>query len=316
VGAAVGAALVSAASTAGAQGRAQGRTHTSGSVHAEVDSIFAPYTGDTVPGAAVLVAVDGAVQLARGYGMADLEARVPVTSRTSFRLASVSKQMTAMAVLALVEDGRLSLHATLGEVLPGVPAYARDVRVDQLLSHTSGIPDYEPILGKGDGPQVKDRDVLTLLGSRQRLYFRPGTRWRYSNSGYALLALIVEQVTRERFAEYLAHRVFARAGMTGAVAHEEGIDTVPHRAFGYSRRGGGWRRSDQSRTSAVLGDGGVYASVEELARWSDALDRNAIVSAETFTRATTPATIPSGEPTHTAPVAALADRVADLFLGQ
>ena len=353
----VGAAVVSTLSTANAQRSAQ----TSESARAAIDSIFAPYTGDSVPGAAVLVALDGVVQLARGYGMADLEGGVPVTSATSFRLASVTKQMTAMAVLTLAEDGRLSLDATLGELLPAAPAYAREVRVHQLLSHTSGIPDYEPILGKGDGPQVTDRDVVTLLRSRQKLYFRPGTRWRYSNSGYALLALIIEKVTGERFAEYLARRVFARAGMTSAVAHEEGVDTVPHRAYGHSRRGAEWRRTDQSRTSAVLGDGGVYSSVEDLARWSDALDRNAIVSAEMFARATTPATIPSGKPTHygfgwfldthrghrrqrhegdsigfrtaiqrypdrrltvvvlvnrsTAPIADLADRVADLFLG-
>ena len=263
-----------------------------------VDSLFARYSGDYVPGAAVLVAERGVVRFARGYGMADLEARVPVTPSTSFRLASVTKQMTAMAILTLVEDGRLALDASLSEVLPEGPTYARAVHVEHLLTHTSGIRDYESILGRGDGPQVKDRDVLALLHSAKSLYFPPGTRWRYSNSAYALLALIVERISGERFARYLARRVFARAGMTAAVAHEEGVDTVPNRAYGYSLKGGGWRRTDQSRTSAVLGDGGVYASVEELARWSEALDRNAIVGAEMFARATTPLPLPSGEPTH------------------
>jgi CubicO group peptidase (beta-lactamase class C family) len=262
-----------------------------------VDELFADISKPGAPGAAVVVAVGDSIVLARGYGLADIEHDVSVTPATSFRLASVTKQFTAAAILALVEEGKLRLDDRLGDLLTDAPAYARDVHVRHLLAHTSGIPDYEPILGSDDGPQAKDRDVIMLLHQANELYFAPGTSWRYSNSGYALLALIVERVSGQPFARYLRQRIFDRAGMPTAVAHEDGVDTVARRAYGYSRNASGWQRTDQSRTSAVLGDGGIYASAEELARWSDALDRNAILSAATFTAATTPVTLPSGEST-------------------
>ena len=262
-----------------------------------VDAMFAEYDKAS-PGAAVVVARGDSVVFARGYGLADVEHRVSITPSTSFRLASVTKQFTAAAVLSLVEDGRLGLDDRLGDLLDDVPAYARDVRVRQLLGHMSGVPDYEPIVGSLDGPQVTDRDVLALLHHASKLYFEPGTSWRYSNSGYALLALIVEHRSGETFARYLRQRLFDRAGMATAVAHVEGIDTVANRAYGYSRRGGAWTRTDQNRTSAVLGDGGIYASAEELARWSAALDRHTVVSAASLSLATTPVVLASGQPTH------------------
>ena len=264
---------------------------------ARVDALFADFSKPVAPGAAVVVALGDSIVFARGYGLADIEQGVSVTPSTSFRLASVTKQFTAAAILTLVEDGKLQLDDRLGDLLPDVPAYARDIRVRQLLAHTSGIPDYEPILGSDDGPQVKDRDVLVLLHRANKLYFAPGMSWRYSNSGYALLALIVERVSDERFAGYLRHRIFDRAQMPTAVAHEDGVDSIAHRAYGYTHNAGAWQRTDQSRTSAVLGDGGIYASAEELAHWSDALDRNAILSAAMFSTATTPVTLPSGGPT-------------------
>ena len=261
----------------------------------QVDRLFSEFAKPGVPGAAVVVARGDSIVFARGYGLADLEHEVPVTSSTAFRLASVTKQFTAAAILTLVETGKLSLEDRLGDLLAETPAYARDVHVRHLLAHTSGIPDYEAILGTGEGPQVKDRDVLTLLKPAKKLYFAPGTSWRYSNSGYALLALIVERQSGETFARYLRRRIFDRAGMPTAVAHEEGVDTVAKRAYGYSTRGDHWHRTDQSRTSAVLGDGGIYASAEELARWSAALERNAVISAASCAAATTPATLASGK---------------------
>lgn len=264
---------------------------------ARVDALFADFATPHGPGAAVVVARGDSLLFARGYGLADVEHEVPVTPATSFRLASVSKQFTAAAILTLVEAGRLGLDARLGDLLPDVPAYARDVRVRHLLTHTSGLPDYEALLGSDDGPQVRDRDVLRLLHQAKGLHFAPGTSWRYSNSAYALLALIVEQVSGESFARYLRARVFAPAGMATAVAHVEGADTVVNRAYGYSGHAGAWRRTDQSRTSAVLGDGGIYATAEELARWSAALDRHAVLDASTLKAATTPARLASGAPT-------------------
>ena len=143
-----------------------------------VDSLFAEFAKPGAPGAAVAVARGESIVVSHGYGLADVENGVGVTAATAFRLASVTKQFTAAAILTLVEDGTLHLDDRLGYVLPGVPAYARDVRVRHLLSHTAGLPDYEPILGCNSGPQLKDRDVLALLHQASRLYFDPGTSWR------------------------------------------------------------------------------------------------------------------------------------------
>ena len=267
------------------------------SQRAEVDALFADFTKPGEPGAAVVVARGPDIVFAAGYGLADIDRGVRVGPGTAFRLASVSKQFTAVAVLTLVEEGRLRLDDRLADVLPGAPPYAPTITVRHLLGHTSGIPDYDPLLGSDDGPQVKDRDILALIRGAKRLYFEPGSSWRYSNTGYALLALIVERVSGESFASYLRRRVFDRAGMPTAVAHEAGVDTIAQRAFGHTRADGTWRLTDQNRTSAVLGDGGIYASAEELANWSAALERNAVVGAATFREATTPGVLTTGAPT-------------------
>ena len=147
---------------------------------ARVDALFADFVKPGEPGAAVVVARGGEIVLAVGYGLADVERGVSVGPGTAFRLASVSKQFTAAAILTLVEAGRLRLEDRLADVLPEVPAYARGIDVRQLLTHTSGMPDYEPLLGSDHGPQVKDRDVLALIRRAKGLYFRPGSSWRYS----------------------------------------------------------------------------------------------------------------------------------------
>jgi CubicO group peptidase (beta-lactamase class C family) len=262
-----------------------------------VDALFARVITAGEPGAAVVVSRGSEIMLAAGYGVADVETRTAITPSTAFRLASVSKQFTAAAILTLVESRRLTLDDRLGDLLSGIPAYARAITVRHLLTHTSGIPDYEPLLGSQDGPQVKDRDVLALMARAKKLYFLPGASWRYSNSGYALLALIVERVSGQSFASYLRTHVFERAGMSRAVAHEDGVDVVAQRAYGHTQVAGDWRQTDQNRTSAVLGDGGIYASAEELARWSDALDRGAVLSEAMLREATTPAVLSSGATT-------------------
>ena len=269
---------------------------TSENVRARVDAVFHGFRA-TEPGAAVVVARGDSVIFSAAYGLADVEHGVAITPETSFRLASVTKQFTAAAILTLVQANRLNLDDHLSQLLPGAPRYAQGITVRQLLTHTSGLPDYEPLLGDDDGPQIVDRDVLSLLQHARSLYFTPGTSWRYSNSGYALLALIVEHVSGESFPAYLRRHVFDPAGMPTAVAHVEGADTVANRAFGYTAQGADWKRNDQSRTSAVLGDGGIYASAAELARWSVALDHGAVLTGDTFRDATTPVRLSSGKPT-------------------
>lgn len=262
-----------------------------------VDALFADYAGPDDAGASVVVIHEGHVVLSRAYGLAELAARTPATPGTHYRLASLSKQFTAMAIMRLVEEGKLRYDDRVADVLPGFPAHAREVRIRHLLQHTSGLWDYEAFVPDTQTVQLKDRDVLALLSRADRTWFPPGTAVRYSNSGYAVLALIVEQVSGMPFARFLHERVFAPAGLKSTVAHEEGLSTVPHRAYGYVAEATGFRPRDQSATSAVLGDGGIYSSVEEWVAWDRALDAHTLVSEATRKLAWTAPALPDGSST-------------------
>ncbi|WRL51413.1 serine hydrolase domain-containing protein [Luteimonas sp. R10] len=243
----------------------------------KVDVLMRNYDGD-VPGAAVLVLHEGEAVVRRGYGLADLGTRAPVTPASNFRLASLTKQFTAAAVLLLAEDGRLRLDDPVRKWLPTLPPAADPVTVHHLLSHTSGLIDYEEVMPDAIDGQLRDADVLALLEPHDRLYFAPGTQYRYSNSAYALLALIVGKASGSDFAAFLRERIFLPLGMARTVAFEDGKSTVADRAYGHSRVDRGWARSDQSPTSAVLGDGGIYSSIDDLAKWDAALYDDRLLS--------------------------------------
>lgn len=237
----------------------------------DLDPFFRDYAG-FAPGASVIVVRDGRVIARRAYGMADLEARIAATPDTHYRLASVTKQFTAAAILTLAEERKLSIDDPIRRWLPALPAYADAITIRQLLTHTSGLVDYEDLIPPGRTEQISDAGVLRLLETQSSTVFPPGTQYRYSNGGYVLLGLIVEAASGRRFADLLHEAIFAPLGMNTTVAHEEGITTVVDRAYGYSREGTLWRRTDQSVTSATLGDGGIYTSVDELVNWIRALE--------------------------------------------
>ncbi len=256
---------------------------------AAIDALMRAYDGD-VPGASVLVIHDGQSLLRRGYGLADLEAGIAATPRTNYRLASVSKQFTAAAILLLAQDGALSIDDPVRRWLPGLPPAADAITLRHLLGHTSGLVDYEDVMPDDVRGQLRDADVLRLLEGQDRTHFAPGSDYRYSNSGYALLALIVGAASGMDFATFLRERIFLPLGMRDTYAHQQGVDTVPHRAYGYSGIDGRWRRTDQSPTSAVLGDGGIYSSIDDLAKWDAALYDDRLLSAASRALAFSPAT--------------------------
>jgi len=261
-----------------------------------VDSLFSAYSGSTVPGASVVVIADGRVVLRRAYGMADLERRIAATPETDYRLASVSKQFTAMAVMLLARDGKLRYDQPVRDFLPELPGAAQPVTVRHLLNHTSGLVDYEDLVPESRAAQLDDRDVVGLLAAKDSVYFPAGTQYRYSNSGYVLLGLIVARVSGLSFPEFLRTRIFQPLGMSATVAHVEGSDTVSRRAYGYSPRGGMFVQTDQSVTSATLGDGGIYTNVDDMQRWDQALypGATALVDAATLDLAATPPQLPAG----------------------
>ena len=243
-----------------------------------VDSIMSAYANPAGPGASVLVVRDGKTVLARSYGMADVEARIAATPHTNYRLASLTKQFTASAIMLLKEDGRLRYDDPIDRYLPDLPPAARGVTIRMLLTHTSGLWAYEDFVPDSQTTQVHDADVPRLIAHADSGYFPPGSAYRYSNTGYALLALIVERASGQRFATFLHDRIFAPLGMRGTVAYENGVSTVADRAFGYTVDSGRVTRTDQSSTSAVLGDGGIYTSVDDLAKWDAALDAHTLVA--------------------------------------
>jgi CubicO group peptidase (beta-lactamase class C family) len=263
-------------------------------MQSEVDTLMHAYAGD-VPGASVLVLRDGEPILRRSYGLANVEDHVAATPAVNYRLASVTKQFTAAAILLLAEDGKLQLNDPIRKWLPTLPDAADAITIRQVLSHMSGLIDYEDVIPPTMTAQLHDTDVLKILESQNRTYFPPGTGYRYSNSGYALLALIVGRASGKDFASFLRERIFLPLGMNNTVAYEEGISTVANRAFGYSETNGSWARTDQSQTSAVLGDGGIYSSIDDLAKWDAALYDERLLSAESRKLAFTPVT-PTDDP--------------------
>ncbi|MBI2427538.1 MAG: beta-lactamase family protein [Ignavibacteriales bacterium] len=251
-----------------------------------IDEIMKEFNAPNVPGASVLVVKNDSVVFKKAYGYADVTDKRAVTTTTNFRLASITKQFTAMSVILLAERGQLSFDDPITKFFPDFPSYGKEITVRHLLTHTSGLVDYESLIPDSQTVQVLDADCLTLMYDIDSLYFPVGTKYQYSNTGYALLALIVEKVSGKRFADFLKENIFTPVGMATTVAFENGISIVPNRAYGHSRtdtvppfesrqernpKSGSWIQTDQSNTSAVLGDGGIYSNVEEMAAWISAL---------------------------------------------
>jgi len=301
-GAAVAATLLLAA-IAGAHERAPGGAERSREAEARTAAVLEHSVGPGEPGAAVLVRVDGKTVFARGFGVRDLRTRARIDGATNFRLASMTKAITATAVELLVRDGKLRYEQALTDVFPAFPAYGRAITIRHLLTHTSGLPDYETLMEaaeRGRGPvwtpqrQIRDEEVLALLRAEQAGLFEPGTRWSYSNSGYVVLGLVVARVSGRPFADFLRARVFAPLGMDRTLVYEAGRNEVAERAFGHAREGAAFREADQSATSATQGDGGVYSNLEDLARWDEALRDATLVSPLAMKPALTPVRLADG----------------------
>ena len=278
--------------------------HAENSASKQIDAILSPLVTAGSPGLAVIVLKSGEVVFEHGYGTANLESRAAITPDTDFRLASFTKQFTATCIMLLVHDGKLSYDDTLTKIFPGFPTYGSKVTVRMLLTHTSGLKDYEDLYaaqfpGVDDGkvPQIKDAQILALMEQQTGTDFLPGSQWRYSNTGYAMLAMIVEKVSGKPFGDFLHERIFVPLDMTHTLAYEKGKNEVPHRAMGYTKNNGAWVEADQSSTSAVLGDGGIYSNVEDLAKWDRALRENTLLSAAEMQVAFTPVKVPGGAKT-------------------
>jgi CubicO group peptidase (beta-lactamase class C family) len=255
------------------------------------DSVFGGLVKPDEPGFAALIRIGGRNTYTRTEGVRDLHSKARIDARTNFRLASFTKQFTAMAIMLLVHDGKLRYGETLTEIFPDFPAYGKTITIRNLLNHTSGLPDYEDLMdevektkGPGWSPQkqIQDAEVLELLKKENAGKFAPGTSWSYSNSGYVVLGLIIAKVSGQPYGKFLHERIFAPLKMNHSIVYQKGKNEVTNRAYGHSEEGGVPKETDQSSTSATPGDGGVYSNLEDLAKWDDALRNHTLLSEKEF----------------------------------
>lgn len=231
------------------------------------------FAGAGTPGCAVGVDEAGQVTYTKGFGEADLETGTSITDSTLFDIASLSKQMTAAAVLMLSDEGLVDLDADIHTYLPELPDYGMTVTVQNLIDHSSGLPEYiDGLTAQGFELEevTTDEDALAWLVQQPELEFEPGTSFSYSNTGYFLLSQIVESVTEMTLAEYAREQIFEPLGMDDTFYRDDRDTPVPGLALGYEElEPGVWKVAMSEWEQA--GDGAVNTNVGDLLRWSEAL---------------------------------------------
>ncbi len=255
-----------------------------------------------VPGVALGIVRKGKVVAAKGYGYANVELSVPVTAETIFQSGSVGKQFTATAVMLQVEDGKLALDDSIAKYFTDAPPSWRPITVRHLLTHTSGIPDYETeVANLGGGVQVVDyrrdytEEEMTKIAYGMPLKFAPGSRWSYSNTGYVLLGILIHKVSGRFYGDVLKDRVFTPLGMKTARVISE-ADIVPHRAAGYRLVNGELKNQEWVSPSLdSTADGSLYLSMLDFVAWDRGLRAHAVLKTQSWAQMYTPVRLTSGK---------------------
>ncbi|MEM7354426.1 MAG: serine hydrolase domain-containing protein [Acidobacteriota bacterium] len=269
---------------------------------AEILELFAEFDADA-PGAAVMVIRDGEVAHASAHGLADLDSGAPLRRSTPVRLASLSKALTAMAIVLLVEQGELAYDEPAAEWIPELARF-EEVTVRHLLHHTSGLPSYytykmdeleEIAANKPSDELFTSADAIAVYEDWGEPEFEPGSRFEYSNPGYEILGLIIARVSEQSYGEFLDQHIFEPLEMQTAIVRDRPDLVIPHRAVGYRQhKRGGWRENDDHWANWVVGSGGVYASLDDLYRWDRAVAEEALVSREGWEEIFAPAVLTDG----------------------
>ncbi len=242
-----------------------------------LDSVITSTIQPGEPGIALYVENNGKVIYKNGFGLDNINGK-RLKSTTNFRMASVSKQFTAMCILLLEKDHKVSFDDPISRFFPEIPAVVGNkILLRHLLTHSSGIVDYEAVMDDSKTTQLLDADVLHLLSKQDTTYFEPGSKFRYSNSAYALLALITERISGLPFPQFMKDRIFKPLKMKNSLMYEASAP-ISNRALGFARdRSKKLYANDQSSTSAVKGDGGVYTSLNDYSKWTHAIWNNTLV---------------------------------------
>lgn len=266
---------------------------------ARVDAVFADMARPQHPGAALLVIDHDEIVYRNGYGLADLDMQRPITADTSFYLGSMSKAFTAMAIMLLADEGKLSCDDRLSAFFPQLPSWSAEISVRHLLHHTSGLPDYLPF-SKGDEFVARDMNGITnetVLDRAMSLAgpeFPVGTRFAYRGMGYVLLAMIVARVSSQSFAGFLKARIFDPLGMKHTVAYDQSRPTRHKLAHGYLQEKNQFARWDYPMLT--VGDGGLFSTVDDLFLWDQALNTERLLPKAALEQAFTSGTTNDGTP--------------------
>ena len=249
----------------------------------DIDALFnQSFAANQSGGEALLIVKNNKIVYEKAIGWTDEKAQEKLTPLSNFRMASVSKQFTAMAILLLEKQGKLSFEDPIARFFPTFSKVGDTIKIKHLLNHSSGLIDYEALMSDTLTRQLNDADVYQMVKNVDSTYFKIGEGFRYSNGAYCLLSLIVEKVSGLSFAEFLNKNIFQPLGMT----HTQVFDNqhvIKNRVYGFSKnRKGELIPNDQSLTSATKGDGGVYTSLHDYFLWHQALMKNRLVNLESI----------------------------------
>ncbi len=258
------------------------------SIENKIDELLTKQFSQLQPGCEVLVAKHGQIIYKKAYGSADLELNVPLTPDMVFNLASITKQFTAVAILQLVEQGKISLHDSLQKFIPDFPSKGHTITIENLLTHTSGIKDYMQLDYPNSYMERWDYKPKQLIDSFKNypLEFEPGTKFSYSNSGYYLLGYIIEEITGSRYQSYVQDNLLKPLGLTHTYFDSAGI-IIPNRVSGYQKDDTVYKNEDYWSPTIEYAAGGLISNVDDLFKWHKGLYTYQILKKETLQRAFT-----------------------------
>lgn len=260
---------------------------------ARVSSLFEHCEEGVQPGAAVMVISNGEVVYSRGFGYADVANKVPITADSTFRLGSVSKQFTAVAIMVLAEAGKLSYDDPLIDYLPQVTKYP-GITIRHLLTHTAGLPDYYDTVDTSSG-MPSNADLADFLATMDGPVFPPGQQHEYSNPGYEMLSLIVEKASGMEFRNFMTEHVFRPAGMDNSLIHDHTEPAISNRVFGYDKTDAGFQLNDYDPLNGIVGSGSMYATLEDFYAWDQALYTDDVIPQSALAEAHARATLNNGD---------------------
>jgi CubicO group peptidase (beta-lactamase class C family) len=238
-------------------------------VNSKVDQVFAQFDKPDSPGCALAVIKEGQIIYKRGYGMSNLEYGIPISPSSIFHIASISKEFTAMSIVMLANQGKLSLDDDVRKHVPEVPDFGQRITIRHLIHHTSGLRDQWSLLdlaGWREDDVIKEGDILDLVSRQKALNFKPGDEHLYSNTGYTLLAIIVKRVSGKSLREFADENIFKPLGMTRTHFHDDHTMIVKDRTSAYQpRKGGGLRVSIP--VFDTYGATSLFTTVEDMAKW-------------------------------------------------